>query len=78
MEFRVKYEIEIDGETHSGIETEASWFLIDQQGKMYSYGPMLPVRPIGKEYKLAIPLIKIGEKWLSVGEIEERITSRCK
>jgi len=76
MKFRVKYEIEINGETHSGIETEASWFLVDQQGNMYSYGPMEPVRPIEKEYKLAIPLIKINNEWLAISEIEARLNKK--
>ena len=75
MKLRVKYEIELHGERHSGIESAASWFLIDQQGNMYSHSPMEPIRPIEKEYyKSAIPLIKIGEEWLSIEEIEQRLT----
>lgn len=77
MKFRVKYEIELHGEKHKGTETEAGWFLIDQQGNMYSHGPTEPIRPIEKEYyKSVIPLIKIGEEWLSIEEIEQRITSK--
>ena len=59
----------IDGHKVGGIETEASWFLVDQQGKMYSYGPERPIRPISKEYTECTPLFKVGEEWLSFEEI---------
>ena len=73
MKFKVKWEAEVSGKKFSGVESTASWFLVDQQGKMYSYGPMEPIRPIGKAYTKCEPLIQIGEEWLSISEIEERI-----
>ena len=74
MRFRVEWEAVVEGKKMSGIESEASWFLVDQQGKMYSYGPMMPILPIGHEYTKCVPLFKIGEEWLSFEEIERRIT----
>ena len=71
--FRVGYEFEIDGKTHSGEETEASWYLIDQQGKFYSYGPMEPIKPCTKESKLEVRL-KINNEYLTVKEIKKRLT----
>lgn len=77
IKFRVKYEIELNGKSLKGIETEASWFLIDQRGNMYSHSPTEPIRPIPKEYyKSAIPLVKIGEEWLSINEIEQRLKKK--
>lgn len=70
--FRVKWAAEICGEKREGIEEEASWFLIDQQGKLYSYGPLKPVTPCC-HYESVEPLIKIGEEYLSVEEIERRL-----
>lgn len=75
MEFRVEWEAVINGEKMAGVESEASWFLVDQQGKMYSYGPMRPVQPIAQEYTKCVPLFKIGNEWLSFDEIERRITA---
>jgi len=77
--FRVKYEVKIPGEEEIkvGIEEEGSWFLVDQQGNMWSYGPWKPVKPVedGTYIKLE-PLLKIGEEYLSVKEIEERLSIR--
>ena len=73
MQFRVKYKFEADGEIQEGIESEASWFLIDQQGNFYNYEPMGPIHPVSDEYTELIPLIKIGDKWLSVEEIQTEI-----
>ena len=70
IQFRVDYEFTLNGETHRGIEEEASWFLVDQQGKMWSYGPMMPVRPLEPEYSRATVLIGINGEWLSVAQIE--------
>ena len=75
MEFRVEWEAEINGEKMSGVESEGSWFLVDQQGKMYSYGPMKPIRPVDPAYTKCVPLFKIGNEWLSFEEIERRITT---
>jgi len=74
MQFRVLWEAEIDGKIHEGIEPEGSWFLIDQQGKMFVHGPCEPIRPVGaKEYIDLVPLIKINNEWLAIDEIEKRI-----
>jgi hypothetical protein len=72
MEFRVEWEAVIDGKKMSGIEPEGSWFMVDQQGKMYSYGPMKPVQPINKAYTKCVPLFKVGDEWLPFDEIERR------
>lgn len=76
MKFRVEWEAEIDGDLISGVETEASWFLIDQHGFMYEYGPCNPIRPVGESYKKCVPLFKIGEEWISFDEIERRLTQK--
>lgn len=74
--FRVKYKLEHAGTEREGIEEEASWFLIDQRGTFYSHGPMRPVMPCDNDYTELIPLIKIGEEYLSVEEIERRL-NKC-
>ena len=56
----------------SGIESEQSYFLVDQQGNMYEYSPMRPIVPINDLYLECEPLIKIGEEWLSIKEIEKK------
>lgn len=73
VKFRVKYRFEFGGEVKEGIEPEASWYLVDQQGNMYSYGPMKPIKPVNDVYNLCEPLLKIGNEWLSVEEIENRL-----
>ena len=67
MKYRVKWKK--GGE--EGVENEASWFLLDQQGKFWVYGPMTPVRMVSKaEYDELTPLINVGgNRWLSVDEI---------
>ena len=72
VKFRVGYEFTIKNEKHIGEETEASWYLIDQQGKFYSYGPMKPIMPCTNEDKLEFRL-KIGKEYLTVREIEKRL-----
>jgi hypothetical protein len=74
MQFRVKFKAELpNGKVLEGIEEEASWFLIDQRGNFYSHSPMKPITPCDKAYKELIPLIKIGEEYLTIKEIEERL-----
>ena len=58
--FRVYCEFEIDGELHKVMESEASWFLLDQVGRLWSYGPLKAPQLIGKEYIKAIPLFYTG------------------
>jgi|LSQX01.3.fsa_nt_gb hypothetical protein len=72
VKFRVGYEFTIKGKKYTGEETEASWYLIDQQGGFYSYGPIKPIRPCIDEDKLEFRL-KIGEEYLTVSEIEKRL-----
>ncbi len=72
--FQVKYRFSHNGQTHEGIEEEASWFLIDQRGNFYGSGPMEPPYPIKDEYEELIPLIKIDDEYLSVEEIEQRLS----
>lgn len=74
MQFRVKYAIEVNGKDREGIASEADWFLIDQQGRLYSYGPMEHIRPIEAGYKFATPLVNINDEWLTIEEIEKRLT----
>jgi hypothetical protein len=75
MEFQVLWEAEINGEKISGVESEASWFLVDQQGKMYSHMPMKPILPIDSKYTKCIPLFVVGEEALTFDEIEQRVIS---
>jgi hypothetical protein len=74
MQFRIEWEAIIDGKPVSGIETEASWFLMDQTGGIWSYGPMLSPTLVSDDYTKCIPLIKINDEWLSIEEIEKRLT----
>lgn len=74
MKFRVEWEAEINGKKMSGVESEGSWFLVDQQGKMYSHGPLEPICPIDTTmYTKCIPLFKIGNEWIPFEEIERRL-----
>jgi hypothetical protein len=72
VKFRVYYEFTVGDEKYKGEETEASWYLIDQQGGFYSHGPVRPITPCTKETKLEFRL-KIGNEYLTVAEIEKRI-----
>ena len=60
IKFQVRYEFIIDGKKHRGTENEASWFLIDQVGRLYSHGPMNPIKPCPAEYTRAEILLKIN------------------
>ena len=74
LTFQIKYKAQIpNGPLIEGIEEEGSWFLVDQIGKVWSCGPMKSPRLIGPEYLEAIPLIKIGEEYLSIDEITKRL-----
>lgn len=73
LQFRVAYEFELNGEKYSGTESEASWFYIDQRGAFYDSSPLRPISPVGEKYTKLIPLIKIGDEYLSVDEIEKRL-----
>ena len=60
--YRVWCEFEINGKIEKSMESAASWFLLTQTGKLWSYGPTESPQPLGKEYKKAIPLFYIGFK----------------
>jgi len=74
LQFRVRYEFEIEGQTHKGVETEASWYYLDQRGKFYYNAPFKPIVECDMDiYKELTPLIKINNEYLSIEEIERRI-----
>jgi len=60
--FRVYCEIEFEGKLEKRMESAASWFLLAQTGKLWSYGPGQVPQPLEKEYKVAIPLFYVGKK----------------
>ena len=60
--FRVYCEFEFEGKLQKCMESPASWFLITQTGKLWTYDPGEAARPLGKEYKKAIPLFYSGFK----------------
>ena len=72
LKFRVNVKVTIGDTQHEIEETEASWYLVDQQGNFYSHSPMKPITPCTKEDSLEFKL-KIGEEYLTVKEIEERL-----
>lgn len=61
-EFRVYCEIEFEGRITKCMGSPASWFLMTQTGKLWTYGPGEIPRPLEKEYKKAIPLFYTGLK----------------
>ena len=69
LKYRVYCEFEIDGKIQTSMESPASWFLLTQTGKLWSYGPGQSPRPVGKEYKKAIPLFWTGLKDIEGTEI---------
>lgn len=69
--FRVYCEFEFDGELHKSMESPASWFLLTQTGKLWTYDPGETPRPLEKNYKKAIPLFYTGVKDFDTNEIYE-------
>jgi len=69
--FRVYCEIEFEGEITKSMESPASWFLLTQTGKLWTYDPGEIPCPIEKEYKVAIPLFYSGFKDINKVEIYE-------
>lgn len=60
--FRVYCEIEFEGRITKCMESSASWFLLTQTGKLWSYGVGQIPQPLEKEYKKAVPLFYSGFK----------------
>ena len=73
LRIRVKWKAKIGATIQEGIETEASWFLFDQAGGVYASGPFTPPAPCEDDYIELIPLIKIKDQYMSVGDIESMI-----
>lgn len=69
--FRVYCEIEFEGKITKCMESSASWFLLTQTGKLWSYGVGQTPQPLEKEYKKAIPLFYTGYKDIDKVEIYE-------
>lgn len=74
LNFQVKFKAKVNGKLIEGIETEASWFLIDQRGNFYSHAPMRPIESCEQVYEYIEPLIKINDEYLSISEIEKRLS----
>jgi hypothetical protein len=72
VKFRTGYEYTLKGEKITGVEGETGKFLIDQQGNFYSYGNTSPITPCTLADKLEF-LLKIGDEYLTVSEIEKRL-----
>ena len=64
------------GEEIKGVESEGSWFLIDQRGKVWEYGPAKAPAPLGNEYTRAIPLLKVGDNYMTWAEIISRLAAQ--
>lgn len=60
--FRVYCEFEFEGKIQKCMESPASWFLLTQTGKLWTYGLGEVARPLGKEFIKAIPLFYSGFK----------------
>jgi hypothetical protein len=61
--FRVWQEFEIGGVLHKEMSGPESWFLIDQIGRLWDYGPLCSPRFTKlSDYKVIKPLFYIGKK----------------
>lgn len=73
MIFKIRFEAKVGKEVIKGIQSEAGWYMINQQGRIYESGPLQPIRKCGDEYIKIEPLIKINDEYLTIEEIEQRI-----
>ena len=71
IKFRVWCEFEFSGNSVKCMESEASWFLLTQIGKLWTRDPGEAPRPLEKEYKKTIPLFYTGVKDFDKIEIYE-------
>jgi hypothetical protein len=71
MKFKVTWKSNLDGQRFSGIEHENGWFLLGQNGDMFTYGPLATITPTTKEYTECKPLFLLNNKWVAWEEIEE-------
>jgi hypothetical protein len=60
--FRVWCEFEFEGKLYKEMASSASWFLMTQTGKLWTYEPDSAPQPLDKAYKVAIPLFYTGLK----------------
>jgi len=74
--FKVKYSFDAEDKKIEGVEDEGSWYLVDQRGNFYSHGPMRPITLVDMARLRATltPLIKIRDEYLTVDEIERRLS----
>lgn len=70
--FRVKCRFSVRDSVYTREESEAGWYLVDQMGRFYTYGPVESPKPCLDEALLEIK-IKIGSEWLTIAEIEARL-----
>lgn len=73
LQFKVRFKAKIGDNELSGVEDECSYYSIDQSGNFYESSPMQPILPVGPNYTELEALIKVGEEYLTVAEIESRI-----
>ena len=78
LKIRVKWKATIEGNKLEGIESEASWFLFDQRGGVYSTGPFKPPTRCEKQYDELTPLILIKGRYMSISDIEALIDDNNK
>lgn len=71
IKFRVYYEFIFQGRVKKGMASPASWFLLSQTGKLWTYEPDSAPQPLDKAYIKAIPLFYIGLKDKNEVEIYE-------
>ena len=74
MKSKLKFRVKWKTSKGEGIEEQNSGFMVDQQGTMYFHDSTRPLQYVSTDdYQECEPLIKIGDEWLSVDEIEKRL-----